>query len=91
MVGMKLHGDISSARAVRTIFPYGTSARTEPLSFSTRMAALFPHPDHSRPLHSVRPPDKYKSGRSSAKMGGKMATTVATIVIIFTVCVDLDK
>ena len=28
---------------------------------------------------------KYKSGRSSAKMGGKMATTVATIVMIFIV------
>ena len=72
-LGMKLHSSLYVSR------PF----HTEPLIFYEDGCAFSPPRSVSSTAFCLSP--KYKSGRSSATMGGKTATTVATTVMTFIV------
>jgi len=65
-IEMKLHSDTSPRDHAELSRPFHAEppprARTEPLSFSTKMVAPFLHPGPYRPLHSVCPPNTSRGG-----------------------------
>ena len=87
-IEMKLHSDTSPRDHAELSRPFHAEP---PPSSQNRTSFIFyedgctfsPPRSVSSTAFCLSP--KYKSGRNSAKMGGKTATTVATIVIIFIV------